>query len=42
MIDGYLRESSSPSVTGLFLRRLQQRVRRLRSKRSRRPSVRAR
>ena len=41
-IDGYLRESSSPSVTGLFLRRLQQRVRRLRSKRSRRPSVRAR
>jgi hypothetical protein len=29
-------------VTGLFLRRLHQRVRRLRSKRSRRPSVRAR
>jgi hypothetical protein len=41
-IDGYLRDSSSPSVTGLFLRRLQQRVRRLRSKRSRNPSVRAR
>jgi hypothetical protein len=41
-IDGYLRESSSPSVTGLFLRRLQQRVRRLRSKKSRDPAVRAR
>jgi hypothetical protein len=41
-IDGYLRESSSPSVTGVFLRRLQQRVRRLRSKKSRKPSVRAR
>jgi hypothetical protein len=30
-IDGYLGESSSPSVTGLLLRRLQQRVRTLRS-----------
>lgn len=41
-IDGYLRESSSPSVTGLLLRRLQQRVRRLRSKKGRKPSKRAR
>ena len=39
-IDGYLRESSPPSGTGLLLRRLQQRVRRLRSKKSRNPSKR--
>lgn len=41
-IDGYLRESSSPSVTGLLLRRLHQRVRRLRSRKSRKPSKRRR
>jgi hypothetical protein len=41
-IDGFLRESSSPSVTGLLLRRLQKRVRRLRSKKSRSPSMRTR
>ncbi len=38
-IDGYLRESNSPSVTGLLLRRLQQRMRRLRTKKSRNPSM---
>jgi hypothetical protein len=39
-IDGYLQEASSSSVTGLLLRRLQQRVRRLRSKKSRKQSTR--
>jgi hypothetical protein len=38
-IDGYLRESSSPPVTSLFLRRLQRRVRGLRSKKSRKSSM---
>jgi hypothetical protein len=39
-IDGYLREGSSLSAAGLLLRRLQERVRRLRSKRSRNSSKR--
>ena len=39
-IDSYLQHRSSPSVTGMLLRRLQQHVRRLRSKKSRNPSTR--
>jgi hypothetical protein len=39
-IDGYLREGSSTSATGLLLSRLLQRVRKLRNKKSRNPAKR--